>query len=95
MRTTDQVIKDALKSEISDILSSFPYDRVARFHNIYDAMGGFDNLSIDNLKSALALCQRTVREDEAKYGRPAARDIVEIASGRTPACEPVEAGVGG
>lgn len=57
-KTADQIEIDALKGEVSRLLSECTEKQVEFFHRIYPA--GVSDIQHDQLRNAIGLCQRTI-----------------------------------
>ena len=59
LRTADEIEASALRAEIVELLAECTEKQQEFFKQLYPE--GLDNLPHSNLRSALALCQRTIQ----------------------------------
>ena len=71
MKTGEELIADALRTEIEAFLADAPPHQRDLFDRIHAPLGGLGKLSIDQLKSAYNLCRRTA-EAAAKRAKAGA-----------------------
>jgi hypothetical protein len=64
IRTTDQVIRDAVRTELRNLLELCTAKQRKTFQVIFP--GTIASLSDETLRTAIALCQRTIRSNEKK-----------------------------
>lgn len=71
-RSPDQIVDDALRAELRQLLAQCTEEQQAFFHRIFPVKmfpNGIDSLPTQKLKDSIGLCQRTIRKNEE--GRPA------------------------
>lgn len=63
LRSTEQVVTDALRAEANDLLGMCTDKQQAFFAKIFPA--GIDKLTDEKLKHAIGLCRRTLQKKDA------------------------------
>jgi hypothetical protein len=66
LRTPEQIVDDALRAELHMLLNQCTEKQQAFFHHLFP--GGIDKQTTQRLKTAIGLCQRSIRKNESGRG---------------------------